>query len=92
MKRFLAMTLSVVMAVSLAACGGKTETVPDVQGEFETAAVKPLTLYQSEKMDSEWGFCDAKWQNLYLSEEDAEKYPALAEALKEMNIEQDVYH
>ena len=91
MKRFLAMMLTAVMAVSLAACGGKTADV-EVQDDVKSNGVTPLHLYQANKMDSEWGLCTAKWQDLWLTAEDAAVYPALAEALENMNIEQDVYH
>ena len=92
MKRFLALFLTAVMVCSLAACGGKTEEKPEVLGKAEEIAVTPLTLYQIEKQESEWELCDAEWQNLQLSEADAAKYPALAAALEDMNMEQDVYH
>ena len=92
MKRFLAMMLTAVMAVSLAACGGKTNDVPEVQDEAKNNGVTSLHLYQVDKMDSEWGLCTAKWQDIWLTAEDAAVYPALAAALENMNIEQDVYH
>lgn len=91
MKRFFAMLLTAVMAFSLAACGGggSEETVPT---EKEDTAVAPLTLYKGENYLQDWELYQTEWQKLYLSEEDAAEYPALAEVLDEMNMEQEVYN
>jgi len=91
MKRFLAMVLTAVMAFSLAACGGggSEETVPT---EKVDTAVAPLTLYKGGNYLQDWELYQAEWQKLYLSEEDEAAYPALAEVLDEMNMEQEVYN
>ena len=92
MKRFLAMLLAVLMACSLAACGGKTEEKQEVPNEPEKTAVAPLKLYKANNYLRHEELYQEEWTKLYLSEKDAEGYPALAEVLAEWNTEQDVYH
>lgn len=47
MKKFLALALGLVMAMSLAACGGKTETpaeTPDASSDAQTPSTDPITI------------------------------------------------
>lgn len=92
MKRFFAMILTAVMAFSPTACGGSSAEKEEVLAEKEETDVVPLKLYKANNYLMHEELYQEEWVKLYLSEEDAEKYPALAESLAELNIEQDVYH
>lgn len=62
----------------------------DQKDEEQMAGQRQLSLYLTEGYQEEWeedftSLCHVSWQELMLSEEEAKKYPELAEALKERN-------
>ena len=90
MKKFLALILSLVMAMSLVACGGGDEPAPDAEGGEETGGEKIKVAVVLKTLASEyWNYvkdgCDQ-----YAAEHDAEVELTVVGPGAESEIEQQV--
>ena len=74
MKRYIAILMTAVMMMSLAACGGSGEGAAVQKDVKEKETVTPLKLYKANNYLMHEELYQEEWAKLYLSEENAEKY------------------
>ncbi|MCQ2448520.1 MAG: BMP family ABC transporter substrate-binding protein, partial [Oscillibacter sp.] len=68
MKKFLALTLALVMALSLVACGKKAEAPTETPSQTEEPSTEPTTVTNPDEIDDNMTSADGKYQVAFVTD------------------------